>query len=309
MYTVQGKNIRPAGPAGPTLRERVIIMSENNNWTPNPQDLGQEAPAAPEQPVYQQPQYQQPQYQQPQYQQPQYQQYPQGYYPPQQPVQPKQKGLIGTVISNALSVVLSKPIRLWALSLLNMVMTGLSNALALIPMLAMAINYNLTLGMAGIFLKGYRREEVQTEELFDGFKHGGKTFLRNACSLGWKQLLVFLWGLIPIVGPIFSLIKGYAYSFVPYLLKENHDLGAMEAPRESERMTKGYKSKMFWAEILIGVIIGAAFLVLGLLCSIPYAGILFIIITILAAICVAVLYPLFMGLVHAGFYEEIKNKQ
>lgn len=74
LYTVLGKNIRPAGPAGLTLRERVIIMSENNNWTPNPQDMGQEAPAALEQPVYQQPQYQQPQYQQPQYQQPQYQQ-------------------------------------------------------------------------------------------------------------------------------------------------------------------------------------------------------------------------------------------
>ena len=256
---------------------------------------------APAQAQGQQPQGQQPYGQQPYGQQP--------YYAAPQPPAPKQRGLIGTVLINALNVVLSKPIRLWALSLLNMVMTSLSNALSLIPLLSMSINYNLTLGMAGIFLKGYRREEVQTEELFDGFKHGGKTFLRNACSLGWKQLLVFLWGLIPIVGPIFTLIKGYAYSFVPYLLKENHDLGAMEAPRESERMTKGYKSKMFWAEILIGLIIGVAFGILAALSAIPYIGVLFIIITILAAIVVMVLYPLYMGLVHAAFYEEIKNKK
>ena len=66
---------------------------------------------------------------------------------------------------------------------------------------------------------------------------------------------------------------------------------------------------MFGAELLIGVIIGAAFLILGLLGKIPYIGWLFLIILALLAICILILYPLYMGLVRAAFYEEVKNKK
>ena len=80
-----------------------------------------------------------------------------------------------------------------------------------------------------------------------------------------------------------------------------------EAIKVSSKRTNGWKGVMFGADILIILIIGAAYLVLGLLSAIPYIGVLFTLVLILFSIAVSMLIALYYGLVQAAFYEEITN--
>ena len=227
---------------------------------------------------------------------------------PEQPIQNKEPSgpLFWRIYCKAFQALMEKPFRLWGISLLGAFLTSVGGALAgvAIPALAIAISMLFTVSLAAIFLKGYHREQVYCYQLFDTFKDWG-TIKRVLTGMGWSYLWIFLWSLIPIAGPIIAIIKSYAHGLIPYILVKKPELGAVKARELSIEKTKGFKGQMFLADLVVYLLIGFAMLILLLLGRIPYVGTVFIILAVLALICIIVLLPLFMGIVHAAFYEEL----
>ena len=86
------------------------------------------------------------------------------------------------------------------------------------------------------------------------------------------------------------------------------DVAPTQAIKVSETRTKGFKGQMFWADVLpvIGFVVVS--LILALLGSIPFIGVLFRIILILVVIAFYLFITLFLGLVQVDFYEKIMAK-
>lgn len=214
--------------------------------------------------------------------------------------------MIFSIYKKALEVLAKKPFVLWGISLLELLLAGLGSALfGIIPGVALAITWLLNTSMTLIFLHGYRGRDVRTLQLFDSFRDW-TTIKRVLAGMGWSALWVFIWGLIPVVGPIFSIIRAYEYRLVPYILMQEPGIKPTDARLISRQRTNGWKVKMFWADILIYICIGVIALILGLLSRIRYIGVLFGIINALFILCCVCLLHLFRGLVKAAFYEEIK---
>ena len=216
--------------------------------------------------------------------------------------------MIMEIYKKALSVLMKKPLRLWGITLLCILLTGVGSALfGIIPGIGLCISLLLETAMTIIFLRGYRGEEVNTLQLFDCFKDWN-TIKRVLCGMGWMTLWIFLWGLIPVVGPIFALIRTYEYRLTPYILVMEPDVKPSDAIKLSKVRTMGWKGKMFGADILVAVGFYLVTLVLLLFSHIRYIGVLFGLVNVLFVICFIVLAPLFLGLVQAAFYEEICGK-
>ncbi len=216
--------------------------------------------------------------------------------------------MIFSIYGKALAVLAKKPFRLWGISLLSVLFTCLGYVLGgPVVAIGLAVQYLITGSMANIYLKGYRGEEdIHVVDIFSTFKDW-KTVKRVACSLAWADLWVLLWSLIPFVGFIFAIIRTYEYAFVPYIIMERQEVGITEAKDESKKLTNGYKSKMFWAEILFVVIVIVAAVILVLLARIPYIGFIFGIALFLFILCVLAFGTLFLNLVRAAFYEEAQG--
>ena len=215
--------------------------------------------------------------------------------------------MIFTIYKRALAVLMKRPLALWGISLLSIVLCSMTTALFAGALgIALAINLLLTTSMTMVYLHGYRGEGVKVVQLFDCFKDWS-TIKRVLGGMLWMFLWTFIWGLIPIAGPIIAIMKFYEYRLTPYILVTEPDVPITEAIKVSSQRTNGWKGKMFGAEILVVVFILAAYLVLGLLSAIPVLGALFALALVLLHICVCVLIALFYGLIQAAFYEEITN--
>lgn len=215
--------------------------------------------------------------------------------------------MIRSIYQKSLAVLLKRPLRLWGISLLSVLLIGIAYAgFAGVPAVAWAVEFAFSASMAMIFLNSYRTGlEPKTEYLFSAFKK--EKFLHVVGGMAWADLWVFIWALIPIVGPIFAIIRSYEYRFVPYILMTRDDVKATDARKISKQETQGFKSKMFWADILIVLAVGVVNMVLGLFARIPYVGVLFGIVLVVFMIACALLSTLFYGIMHAAFYVEIKN--
>ena len=218
--------------------------------------------------------------------------------------------MIKEVYSRSLKVLAKKPIRLWGISLLGCFLSLVASALCgfAVPILGIAVTLLLGVSLDMVYLHGLRGDEVYAVQLFDCFKDW-QTIKRVLAGMGWMILWIFLWALIPIVGIIFAIIKAYSYRLVPYILVHEPDVAPTEAIKVSTARTQGNKGKMFWSEVLPYLAIFAVSLVLGLFGKIPYVGVLFTIIQVLFTIVVAILMPLFLGLVKAAFYEKLSCKE
>ena len=214
---------------------------------------------------------------------------------------PKAGNISIEILKRAFAVILKKPFTLWGLSLMSGLLSFLGTLLAG-PILGagLAISLVLQLGMAWIYLDGYRGKEVSSKQLFEPFK----SFWKSFAGMGWKELWIFIWALIPIVGPIFAIIKGYSYGLTPYILREG-EMSPGDALKESMARTEGYKSKMFVTDLLIVLVIFVPVLVLSLLGLIPIVGIVFNVLAAIVIIIVSVFGGLYTGLVKAAWYEEI----
>ena len=208
-----------------------------------------------------------------------------------------------------LKTLMKKPVQLWGLSLLGVILQSLSNVLCAVPpILGMGVSSTLSAGMENVFLDAYHQKEINSKQIFSGFS-SGKSFLRIAGGMLWRMLWLFLWALfalIPIVGwviaPIMLVIKGISYSFTPYLLLRKKDLSPLDALKRSMEMTKGYRAKIF----LTYLICYAALLVIGLLlfliAQIPVIG---FIIAGIVGVVISVLCPLFFGVLRAEMFTEV----
>ena len=216
--------------------------------------------------------------------------------------------MIREIYQKAMSVLMKKPLRLWGISLLSMLLVYLAGiGFVGVPAVAFAVELLLGASMAFIYLKAYRTGfEPACADLFTAFKK--ERIWRVLGGMAWKELWIFIWALIPIVGPIFAIIRAYEYRFTPYILMEREDVKATDAIKISKQETMGFKGKMFGADILVFVLYFVIFAVLSLLGQIPYLGVLFKLVLILFVIAFAALVGLFLGIVQAAFYVETKNR-
>ena len=213
--------------------------------------------------------------------------------------------MLKTIYGNALKVIAKKPFKLWGISLIAVLLeVFIAAAFGLVFGIAFFLLMLLQVGTVMVFLHGYRGENVEGKHLFDAFKDA-KTAGRTIKGMGWSELLILLWSLIPIVGFVFAIIRTYQYRLVPYILVMEEDGDPFDAYKVSRERTKGYVGLMFAADIIPVVAIFLVTLILSLLSMIPYVGILFMLILFVFSIVVGVCLPLFMGLVQAAFYEEI----
>lgn len=134
---------------------------------------------------------------------------------------------------------------------------------AVIWLVASIANFILSIGSQKIFLKSMAGEKPEFQEIF---KHGN---LFVPILLG-----AILYALIVVAGLIFFIIPGVflalMYSF-QYLLMIDKGLGPVAALKESARLTKGARWKLFFFGITLGCVnvVGALCLAVGLLVSIP----------------------------------------
>lgn len=180
----------------------------------------------------------------------------------------------------------------WLASLLVYLAAFLCGA---VPLLALAITALFEVALSILLLRVIRGEEVNSKQLFEGFKDW-PTIKRWLIGMGWRELWILVWSLIPFAGVVFAVIKGYEYRLVPYILVNNPDVSPTEALKLSSEKTKGYKGKMFLADLVIA----AGYSVISLLNFIPILGQLIMIVA-------SVFLPVIEGLIAAAFYEEIEN--
>lgn len=208
-----------------------------------------------------------------------------------------------------LKTLMKKPVQLWGLSLLGVILQSLSNVLCAVPpILGMGVSSTLSAGMENVFLDAYHQKEINSKQIFSGFS-SGKSFLRIAGGMLWRTLWLFLWALfalIPIVGwviaPIMLVIKGISYSFTPYLLLRKKDISPLDALKRSMEMTKGYRGKIF----LTYLICYAALLVVGLLLFlIAKIGGFAVVLAGLIGLVIGIFCPLFFGILRAAMFTEV----
>ena len=215
--------------------------------------------------------------------------------------------MIKEVYARAFSILMKKPIRLWGISLLGGLLSFVASVLFSVPLgLSIAIGMLLETGMTMVYLHGIREEEVKAVQLFDCF-HDWGIIKRVLAGRGWRALWIFLWCLIPVVGPIFAIIKSYSWYLVPYILAQEPDVAPTDAIAVSKQRTDGLKGKIFLAEFLPVILVWVAAFILGLFGRIPYVGVLFNVILILVYIAVILFLPLFLGLVGAAIYEKLSG--
>ena len=208
-----------------------------------------------------------------------------------------------------LKTLMKKPVQLWGLSLLGVILQSLSNLLCAVPpILGMGVSSTLSAGMENVFLDAYHQKDINSKQIFSGFS-SGKSFLRIAGGMLWRMLWLFLWALfalIPIVGwviaPIMLVIKGISYSFTPYLLLRKKDISPLDALKRSMEMTKGYRGKIF----LTYLICYAALLVVGLLLFlIAKIGGFAVVLAGLIGLVIGIFCPLFFGVLRAAMFTEV----
>ena len=208
-----------------------------------------------------------------------------------------------------LKTLMKKPVQLWGLSLLGVILQSLSNVLCAVPpILGMGVSSTLSAGMENVFLDAYHQKDINSKQIFSGFS-SGNSFLRIAGGMLWRTLWLFLWALfalIPIVGwviaPIMLVVKGISYSFTPYLLLRKKDISPLDALKRSMEMTKGYRGKIF----LTYLICYAALLVIGLLLFlIAKLGTFAVVLSGLIGLVIGIFCPLFFGVLRAAMFTEV----
>ncbi len=247
--------------------------------------------------------------------------------------------MIGKIYKSAFSVIAKKPLRLFGTSILFSIIVGAVWLLSgFVPIIAICLTAILSVGMSMVYLHGYRGEQVEPFQLFDGFKTG-KTAGRTVKGILYRDLLLILWGLLilvptvvfaplmaihPVAAWIFGILlflcmiavcilvifRSYQYSLTPFILVEEEDGNPFEAYKESTQRTKGYCGQMFLADLIpaiaVLVVSGVFALITWGFSAISYkVGIVFGGLFGIILLVIEIVLPLFYGLVHAAFYEEL----
>jgi len=164
------------------------------------------------------------------------------------------------------------------ITLVYCIILGISGTVVVGPLV---LGGPLTLGFLGYFSRKARGEPAKLENLFDGFKLFGTSFLLYLL----EAVLITLWACLLIVP---GIVKCFSYSMAYFILRDNPDIGALEAITRSRKMMNGYKGKLF------GLCL--SFIGWGILCLFSFGiGFLW-------------LCP-YITLSIANFYEDLKQNQ
>ena len=101
------------------------------------------------------------------------------------------------------------------------------------------------------------------------FRDSFGQYLKNVWAMFLMVLFVSLWSMLLLIP---GIVKAYSYAMLPYILKDNPELSAMDAIRLSSNMMKGHKFDLFYLQLsfigwaILAVLTGG----IGLLWLQPY---------------------------------------
>lgn len=245
------------------------------------------------------------------------------------------------IFGNSINALRREPVRVYAFTLLQAFMSGMTRiACGLIPLASTIISQTIDAGMRNLFLSVYKGEEITTKKMLVGFNNTKHV----AGGMMWRLMWLSIWSsigvaclIIPVLG-IFGCIamlcvmiyKSYGYSFMPYILVNEPELPVTAALDKSKSMTNGYKGSMFMADLIL-VIIPVVYFIIVLLVLIASTGIfsvkskgiygglytaqrlstfsgLYIFLTVvflLIGVILLIASKMLRGIVNAGYYYEI----
>jgi uncharacterized membrane protein len=105
-------------------------------------------------------------------------------------------------------------------------------------LIQLAITGPFMLGMSMFVLNIANKKEASISQIFDGFK----TFWKSVGTYLLMVLFVMLWSLLLIIP---GIIAGFAYSMTFYILAENKNIKPLDALKESKKLMRGNKWKLF----------------------------------------------------------------
>jgi uncharacterized membrane protein len=135
----------------------------------------------------------------------------------------------GSVVEETAGLLDFIPREIWTMMMTVTVVTAL---------LAFVIGGAVRLGMCTFNINVIKRKESGFMDLFSQFHRLGTGFCMNFV-LG---LFIFLWSLLLVIP---GVIAAFSYAMVPYLMAEFPDLRLMDAIRESKRLMRGNKWRLF----------------------------------------------------------------
>lgn len=135
----------------------------------------------------------------------------------------------------------------WGVAILSFlivaIITGVCSAIPGVGALAaLVITGPLMLGLAVVFSKLIKGEKAEIANVFDGFKNFVNSFLLYILN----SIFTFLWSLLFVVP---GIVMSYAYSMSFYILKDNPELSANEARKQSIEMMRGNKWRLFCLDL------------------------------------------------------------
>ncbi|WP_435169063.1 DUF975 family protein [Paenibacillus glycanilyticus] len=156
------------------------------------------------------------------------------------------------------------------LAILMAAVIGLINYL--IPVLGNVISFlisgAISLGLISFYLGIARKEDPPVSEVFSGFAQ----FIKAFCLYFMIGLFTFLWTLLFVIP---GIIAAFRYSQAYFILRDNPDIGVLEAINESKQIMKGNKWRYFVLQLtFIGwAILAAIPFGLGYLWLCPYISV------------------------------------
>ena len=132
--------------------------------------------------------------------------------------------------------------------------------------LMLLISAPIKVGESRYFLEG-TQYRFDMKNILHGFTCG--KYKNILVSLMLKEIFLALWTMLLVIP---GIVKGYAYSMVPFILAENPNLSPRQVIDISCRMTKGYKFRVFLTQLsFIGwYLLGALCFGVGTLFVMPY---------------------------------------
>ena len=162
---------------------------------------------------------------------------------------------------------------MWGVAILTMVVsTAISIAISLVPragsLISLIISGPFALGVSIFWLNLSRKNNVQMEMIFSGFKDFGKALKLYY----WRMLFTILWLLLLIVP---GFIASLSYSMAFFIMADNKEIGAREALKQSKKMMQGNKWKLVCLDLrfLGWFLLSILSLGIGFLWLIPYSSV------------------------------------
>ena len=131
----------------------------------------------------------------------------------------------------------------WGVAILSIIIVGVITGICgVIPavgsIITLVITGPLTLGLTIVFSNLIKGEKAEIANVFDGFKNFVNSFLLYILN----SIFTALWSLLFVIP---GIVMSYAYSMSYYILKDNPELSANEARKQSIEMMRGNKWRLF----------------------------------------------------------------